>query len=145
MSSIYQLKFNHDIDKRVTRLRGTTTKLRDATVQLQGVFTNLLQTLANYKAAAFGSTIALTNDVSNGLQEWADVLKGKDRDPDSYFPTGHFRMIYAYDNYDPRLVDQLAAIGKGLREKPRVERVEALRQQLRMSPLKMTKPLFRLF
>lgn len=76
----------------------------------------LISNLSQWRSTVYGNTLTVTEEISDTLQDWADVMKGKDDDPDVYFPVEHFRIIYGLDQNNKELLNKLALMGRALRE-----------------------------
>lgn len=80
-------------------------------------FRKLQANLSRWRSEFYGNSLAITDDFVETLQEWADAMKGKDEDPDTYFPLEHLRIIIELDKVDKGQLAKLAAMGRALREK----------------------------
>jgi hypothetical protein len=76
----------------------------------------LQSNLSRWRSEFYGNSLSVTDDLVDTLQEWADSMKGKDDDPDVYFPLEHLRIINGLDKVAKVQLIKLAAMGRALRE-----------------------------
>lgn len=90
------------------------------------------------KNTMYFGTLSVATEVHDKLNEWIDALKGKDPDPDNYFPYEHVVILDKIRKKNRPMFDKFIAAGVEMRSmKPEDRTPEKIREL--MAPMIPTK------
>jgi len=86
------------------------------------------------KKTIYFGTISIATDVHDKLNEWIEALKGKDPDPDNYFPYEHVVILDKIRKKNRPMFDKVIAAGVQMRSMKPEDRTPEKIQEI-MAPI----------